>query len=149
MKVLVIGALGRLGSAIVREFSAGADVVALSRAGLDITDDAAVSARVAAEAPDVIVNCAAYNAVDAAQDDPVTALNVNALGVRAIARAAAGCTAPNHHGERAASPTRRVDHSVGRSPSSGRQRWARKTPTPKAKAEAIDMTMVPRNIRAS
>jgi dTDP-4-dehydrorhamnose reductase len=55
----------------------------------DITDDAAVSACVAAEAPDVIVNCAAYNAVDAAQDDPVTALNVNAFGVRAIARAAA------------------------------------------------------------
>ena len=88
MKVLVLGAGGRLGSAVVEEFASHAEVVAPGRAALDITDDASVLARVAAESPDVIVNCAAYNAVDAAQDDPLTALNVNAFGVRALARAA-------------------------------------------------------------
>ena len=88
MKVLVVGARGRLGAAVVQEFRAHAEVVALGHADIDITDDACVQSRVTAEAPDVVVNCAAYNAVDAAEDDPLTALNVNALGVRALARAA-------------------------------------------------------------
>ena len=94
MKVLVLGAAGQLGAAVVHEFGPHAEVVACGRGDLDITDDARVAVRVAAEAPDVIINCAAYNLVDAAEDDPVTALNVNALGVRALARAAgdAGAT---------------------------------------------------------
>lgn len=97
MKALVVGARGRLGAAIVHEFTAHADVVALGRADLDITDDVAVRQRVVDEAPDVILNCAAYNAVDAAQDDPVTALSVNALGVRALVRAAASVHAALVH----------------------------------------------------
>jgi dTDP-4-dehydrorhamnose reductase len=88
MKVLVVGASGQLGAAVVHEFGPHADVVASGRGDLDITDDAGVRARVVAESPDVIINCAAYNFVDAAEDDPVTALNVNALGPRALARAA-------------------------------------------------------------
>ena len=97
MKVLVVGASGQLGAAVVREFTPHADVVALSRVDLDITDDIRVSARVAAEQPDIIVNCAAYNAVDAAQGDPLKALNVNAMGVRALARAAAAVDATFVH----------------------------------------------------
>jgi dTDP-4-dehydrorhamnose reductase len=97
MRVLVIGARGRLGMATVREFASLADVVGLARADLDITDDAAVLARIRAEAPDVIVNCSAYNAVDAAEDDPLTALNVNAIGVRALARAAIAAEAALVH----------------------------------------------------
>ena len=58
MKVLILGARGRLGSAVVQEFRAHADVVALGRPDLDITDDASVLARVAAESPDVMINCA-------------------------------------------------------------------------------------------
>ena len=88
MKILVVGARGRLGSAVVHEFGGRGDVVALGSPDLDITDDARVMARVAAESPDIIINCAAYNAVDAAQDDPVTALHVNAFAVRTLARAA-------------------------------------------------------------
>jgi len=97
MKVLVLGARGRLGSAVVREFKPRGDVVALGRGDLDITDDARVLTRVAAESPDIVVNCAAYNAVDAAQDDPVAALQVNAFGVRALARAAAAVGATFVH----------------------------------------------------
>jgi dTDP-4-dehydrorhamnose reductase len=97
MKVLVVGASGLLGAAVVREFTPYADVVALGHSDLDITDDRRVAVRVAAERPDVLVNCAAYNAVDAAQDDPVTALNVNAMGVRALARAATALDATFVH----------------------------------------------------
>jgi dTDP-4-dehydrorhamnose reductase len=97
MKVLVTGASGLLGAAVVQEFTPHADVAALGHADLDITDDVRVSERIAAEEPDVIVNCAAYNAVDAAQDDPLTALNVNAMGVRALARAATGLDATFIH----------------------------------------------------
>jgi dTDP-4-dehydrorhamnose reductase len=97
MTILVVGARGRLGSAVVREFRAHGDVVALARADLDITDEVRVRARVAAESPDIIINCAAYNAVDDAQDDPATALRVNALGVLALARAAAAVDATLVH----------------------------------------------------
>jgi dTDP-4-dehydrorhamnose reductase len=86
MKILVAGATGQLGTAIVREF-AEHEVVALSSADLDITRGDEVLERVRRERPDVVVNCAAYNAVDRAEDEPARALAVNALGTRALARA--------------------------------------------------------------
>jgi len=86
-RVLVTGAGGRLAHAILEAFSDG-DAVGLGLADLDIADDAAVRARVEAECPDVIVNCAAYNNVDGAEDHPVAALEVNAFAVRGLARAA-------------------------------------------------------------
>jgi dTDP-4-dehydrorhamnose reductase len=89
MTVMVIGAAGHLGAAVVHEWSAHADVIGLTRQDFDITDRGAVQARVASDAPDVIVNCAAYNQVDAAEDDPVAALRVNMLGVETLAVAAA------------------------------------------------------------
>jgi dTDP-4-dehydrorhamnose reductase len=97
MKVLVAGARGRLGSGVAREFRSRGDVVALGRADLDITDDARVLKRITAESPDLIINCAAYTAVDAAQSDPLSALHANAFGVRALARAAAAVDATLVH----------------------------------------------------
>ena len=97
MKVLVAGARGRLGSGVAREFRSRGDVVALGRADLDITDDRRVLKRITAESPDLIINCAAYTAVDAAQNDPLSALHVNAFGVRALARAAAAVDATLVH----------------------------------------------------
>jgi len=97
MKVLVAGARGRLGSGMAREFRSRGNVVALGRADLDITDDARVLKRITAESPDLIINCAAYTAVDAAQNDPLSALHVNAFGVRALARAAAAVDATLVH----------------------------------------------------
>ena len=67
----------------------GYDVVPLARADLDLADDARVRAAVADVRPGVIVNCAAYNAVDDAEDDAAAALEVNAFGVRSLAQAAA------------------------------------------------------------
>jgi dTDP-4-dehydrorhamnose reductase len=88
MRILVAGAHGKLGSAVVQALQADHDVRALTHADLDITDDGAVAETVARLRPDAIVNAASFNGVDAAEDEAVLALNVNALGVRALARAA-------------------------------------------------------------
>jgi dTDP-4-dehydrorhamnose reductase len=88
MRVLVTGAAGLLGGAIVREFQSIAEVTALDRRMLDVSDPQAVSAAVAETAPDVIINCAAYNDVDKAEQEVEAALRVNAVGVQTLAQAA-------------------------------------------------------------
>lgn len=93
-RVLVTGSRGQLAGAIIDAFSASAEVLAYSRGDLDITDADAVMARVEGDRPDVIINCASYNQVDAAEDEQERALTVNAFAVRLLARAAtqAGAT---------------------------------------------------------
>lgn len=86
-RVLVTGASGQLGSIIVNTFR-DVTVIPHTHASLDIGDPAAVIRAVATAEPDVIINCAAFNHVDAAEDRPVEALTVNALAVRTLARAA-------------------------------------------------------------
>jgi dTDP-4-dehydrorhamnose reductase len=95
-RVLVTGATGQLGSAIVRTFP-DAQVVALRRSDLDITDPAAVRRVVAGTRPDIIINCAAFNDVDGAETAPTAALAVNAFAVRSLARAADACGATLVH----------------------------------------------------
>jgi len=85
-RIFLTGAAGRLGAAVV-EACTGCEVVAHTRASLDITDPQAVRRAVADAAPDVVVNCAAYNDVDGAEDRPTEALAVNAFAVRSLARA--------------------------------------------------------------
>jgi dTDP-4-dehydrorhamnose reductase len=81
---------------IARAF-AEAEVIAHTRASLDVTDAGAVRRAVAAASPQVIVNCAAYNDVDGAENAPATALAVNAFAVRTLARAAADAGATLVH----------------------------------------------------
>ena len=88
MRVVVTGAQGQMGAAMVRECAGRHEVVALDRAGLDVFDETAVLAVMTRERPDAVVNCTGYNAVDAAEDHPTEALAANALAVRALARAA-------------------------------------------------------------
>jgi dTDP-4-dehydrorhamnose reductase len=87
VRVLVTGAHGQLAGAIIDTFKASADVLAYSRQALDIADFDTVMARVQADRPDVIINCAAYNNVEGAEDEPDKALTANAFGVRVLARA--------------------------------------------------------------
>jgi dTDP-4-dehydrorhamnose reductase len=87
-RVLVTGARGQLAGAIVDAYKDSARVLAYSREDLDIADFDAVMSRVEADRPDVIINCAAYNNVDLAQDEPGRALTANAFAVRVLARAA-------------------------------------------------------------
>ena len=89
MRVLVTGAAGLLGAAVTRAFgAAGDDVRATVHKTLDIVDSTAVEKEVLDLRPDVIVNCAAYNDVDAAESNAMAALQVNAFGVKALAAAA-------------------------------------------------------------
>ena len=87
MKLLVVGAAGQLGSTFAG--TPGHDVVGLTRADVDVTDQDALLAVVERIRPDVLVNCTAYNNVDGAEDDASTALAVNAIAVRSMAAAAA------------------------------------------------------------
>jgi len=88
MRIAVVGARGQLGAAVAEACAAVHETVTFTRADLDTTDDAAVAAAMARVRPDAIVNASAYTNVDGAEDEPVTALNVNALAVRSLARAA-------------------------------------------------------------
>jgi dTDP-4-dehydrorhamnose reductase len=87
-RVVVTGARGLLGAAIVREFQRHADVNAFDRASLDLTDERAVSAAIRDARPDVIINCAAYNDVDRAEDEACAVLEANAYAVLSLSRAA-------------------------------------------------------------
>ena len=90
MKILVTGARGLLGSEIVPEARRrGWEVVGLGRAELDVTDRPLVRERVLAEAPDWVIHCAAYTAVDRAEDEPDVAMRVNRDGAANVARASA------------------------------------------------------------
>lgn len=90
MKALITGAGGQLGQALQATAPQDAQCVALDRAGLDIADRAAVEAAVHAIAPDLIVNAAAYTAVDRAESEPEAAARINAEGPGHLAAAAAG-----------------------------------------------------------
>jgi dTDP-4-dehydrorhamnose reductase len=85
---IVTGAAGQLGSAICEHFADMFDVVPLTRAMLDVTHGPVVIERIVDARPSVIVNCVAYNDVDGAEDAAQTALDVNALALRSLARAA-------------------------------------------------------------
>jgi len=85
MRVVVTGARGQLGAAIVHEFGSAHEVTAFGREELDVTDDAAVAETMDGLHPDAIINAVAYNDVDGAEDHPVEALNGNAFAVRALA----------------------------------------------------------------
>ncbi len=89
-KILVTGALGQVGMEL-RELQAEYpefDFRFTDYEDLDITDDRAVDAYVAAYRPDFIFNCAAYTAVDKAEEDVAKALAINSTGAGHLARAA-------------------------------------------------------------
>lgn len=89
MKVLITGASGQVGGALRALAPAWATVFAFSHAELDIGDAAAVRAAVEQSRPGVIINAAAFTAVDLAESHPQQAHAINALGPRYLAQAAA------------------------------------------------------------
>ena len=91
---LVTGAAGMLGRDLTALLAArGEEFTALARADLDLTDADAVTAAVASVKPDVVVNCAAWTAVDAAEEHEAAALAVNGHGPANLAAACAGAGA--------------------------------------------------------
>ncbi|MFZ4806449.1 MAG: dTDP-4-dehydrorhamnose reductase [Hyphomicrobiaceae bacterium] len=96
--VLVIGQRGQLARALARHPSIGGHPVrCLGRAELDATDTAALDAALHAAAPVVIVNAAAYTAVDKAESEPAAALALNAALSGALAAHAAAQGIPLIH----------------------------------------------------
>jgi dTDP-4-dehydrorhamnose reductase len=90
MKLLITGAGSMLGTEVARAAgAAGHDVLALSRAELDVTDADAALTAVEAARPDVVLNCAAWTDVDGAEVVFEEALAVNGHGAGHVARAAA------------------------------------------------------------
>lgn len=85
-RVAICGAAGQLGVELCRVFEAGgATLLRLKKADLDITNAALVEQRLASFDPDLVINSAAYNMVDVAEQEPVAAFQVNALAVRNLA----------------------------------------------------------------
>ena len=88
MKALIVGAHGQLGRALQASAPDGAEICAHDVDTLDITDAAAVTVLVERERPDLLLNAAAYTAVDKAESDEATAYAVNAAAVGILADAA-------------------------------------------------------------
>jgi dTDP-4-dehydrorhamnose reductase len=88
MRVLLLGAGGQLGHALVREFTPEVELIALDRAGCDLARAADIRAAIGDYAPDAIVNAAAYTAVDRAETDVAAADAVNAIAPGVIGAAA-------------------------------------------------------------
>lgn len=88
MKILVTGAKGQLGFDIIKELSKrniqnkGVDVT-----DFDITDQTAVTSAIESYAPTAVIHCAAYTAVDKAEDEPELCCEINEEGTRNIANA--------------------------------------------------------------
>ncbi len=89
MRVLITGANGQLGGALQRLAPAWADVNAIDVDDCDLTDVAMLRARLVVEAPDLILNAAAYTAVDKAESDEDLARAINAEAVAAMVEAMA------------------------------------------------------------
>ena len=88
MKILVLGAAGQVGRAVVAARPKAHQCIALDRTELDITDARAVTAALQHHRIDWVVNCAAYTAVDLAESEPGKARAINADAVAGIAAAA-------------------------------------------------------------
>lgn len=88
MKALVIGARGQVGRALLSRAPAGWSVSGVARDGLDVADSDAVRRYVLDNASDVVINAAAYTAVDRAESEPALAQAINADAVGAMVDAA-------------------------------------------------------------
>jgi dTDP-4-dehydrorhamnose reductase len=95
MKLLITGREGQLACALLEAAaSVGVQAVAIGRPGIDVTDERSVTEVIARERPDILVNTAAYTAVDKAESEPILAHAVNALGAEFVAKACAAHAIP-------------------------------------------------------
>src|SRR6478609_6823910 len=98
MKVLVLGAGGQVGRELCRHsWPEDMRLVAMDHAGLDITSREAVFAVITDIRPDIVVNAAAYTAVDRAESEPEAAWAGNCTGPANLAAACAGTGIPLIH----------------------------------------------------
>ena len=98
-KVLILGAAGQVGHALTEllEQAPGIEAVAMNRRQLDITDPAAIHQQLEKHLPDYVINCAAFNRVDAAERQQEQAFAVNRDGAGHLAKATAALSIPLLH----------------------------------------------------
>lgn len=87
-RILLLGRDGQLGWELQRSLAPLGEVIALNRAQADLEKPATLSDTIRSNAPDLIVNAAAYTAVDKAESEPDLALLVNGHAVRVLAEEA-------------------------------------------------------------
>ena len=97
VKVLIAGAAGQVGSELVKLAPAGFVVVGYNSSELDITNVQQVQQIVTEQSPALIINAAAYTAVDKAESDAERAYAVNETGVKNLAEAALAIGIPVFH----------------------------------------------------
>jgi dTDP-4-dehydrorhamnose reductase len=89
MRVVVTGAAGQLGQDVLKELDLkNHQIFGTDRSKLDLSNEADVQAYILDVKPDVILHCAAYTNVDAAESDEETAYHVNGLATEYLAKAA-------------------------------------------------------------
>lgn len=88
MKILVTGKNGQVAQAMLEQAGDGIEIIALGRPELDITNKSSVAKAVFTHKPDIIVNAAAYTAVDKAESEVELAFKVNRDGARNVAEIA-------------------------------------------------------------
>jgi len=96
MRILLIGYRGQLGSDLQKAF-AGEELVLTTQEQMRVEDAAQVDALIGQARPDLIINCAAFHRVDDCEDCAARAFEVNVLGVRNLALAAARVDAAMVH----------------------------------------------------
>jgi dTDP-4-dehydrorhamnose reductase len=89
MRVLLIGRSGQVGWELQRALAPLGELVALDRAGMDLADPDSIHRAIADARPAVIVNAAAYTAVDKAESEPELAMRINGIAPGIIADEAA------------------------------------------------------------
>lgn len=97
LRVLISGAHGQVGHELMRHVPEGFEALGLGSAELDIADAQQVDEALAGIRPQLIINAAAYTAVDKAEDDTLRAIAVNRDGVAHLARAAERMGVPLLH----------------------------------------------------
>src|SRR5258708_18229474 len=95
MRIALIGAGGQLGTALTGRLTG--EIIPLGRDALDIADASSVAAVLTELQPDLVINAAAYNFVDRAEDERDRATAVNALGPKHLAQVCAGLDLPLVH----------------------------------------------------
>ena len=85
MRILVLGRHGQVGAALTQSMQGLGELIALDRAQLDLSNPDAIRTVLRELQPQMIINAAAYTAVDAAESDEATAFQVNAEAPRVIA----------------------------------------------------------------
>ncbi|MBR1581008.1 MAG: dTDP-4-dehydrorhamnose reductase [Selenomonadaceae bacterium] len=87
MKVMVTGITGQLGFDVMRELAKrNIESIGAARKDFDLTDEANMRSFIERHKPDAIIHCAAYTAVDKAEDEPELAMSINGRAVGSIAK---------------------------------------------------------------